>query len=191
MVLKVIGSLIMVAAGILAYLTIQDQATLKNIKSAIKDKNQAQCVQLTPAEQLVQLIDGDFSNLEQEGQLPKQWKSIATVEYRLSSELARAILGKAKPGIQRVKNGTHYLELEVLDLPDETNPGIILQASLFNIKSKNKIFEIGRTYTMNQLNKQLEEKSTPQASRNSSPQPQAPGEKAQSPPSSKKNKKED
>jgi len=185
MVFKVIGSLIMVAAGILAYLTIQDQATLKNIKGAIKDKNQVECVQLTPAEQLIQLIDDDFSNLEQEGQLPKQWKSIATVEYRLSSELARAILGKAKPGIQRVKNGTHYLEVEVLDLPDETNPGIILQASLFDIKSKNKIFEIGRTYTMNQLNKQPEEKSTPQTSPTSSPQPQVPAAETQNPTSSK------
>lgn len=160
----------MVAAGVLAYLIIQDQATVKNIKAAMRDKRQAECVQLTPAEQLIQLIDGDFSDLEQEGQLPKEWKSIATVEYRLSSDLARAILGKEKPGIQRVKNGTHYLEVEVLDLPDEKNPGIILQASLFDIKSKNKIFEIGRTYTMNQLNKQSEEKSPLQPSPTSKPQ---------------------
>ncbi|MFM6927299.1 MAG: hypothetical protein ACKOX6_02490 [Bdellovibrio sp.] len=170
MVFKIIGSLIMVTAGVLAYLTIQDQSSLRSKKGIFKNKAQAECIQQTPAEQLVQLIDDDFSNLEQEAQLPKQWKSIATVEYRTSSVLARAILGKSKPGIQRVKNGTHYLEVEVLDLPDETNPGIILQASLFDIKSKNKIFEIGRTYTMNQLNKQPEENNNSQTSQTTPPQ---------------------
>ncbi|MGE5086524.1 MAG: hypothetical protein ACM3MG_09510 [Bacillota bacterium] len=173
MVFKIIGSLIMIVAAVLAYQTIQDQSALKNIKTALKDKNQSECIQLTPAEQLVELIDDDFSSLEQQGLLPRQWKSIATVEYRISSDLARAILGKAKPGIQRVKKGTHYLEVEVLDLPDESNPGIILQASLFEIKSKNKIFEIGRTYTMNQLNRQSEEKNNPQAEARS-PLPQSP-----------------
>lgn len=158
MVFKILGSIIMVAAGILAYLIIQDQPAIKGIKKSISESTQEECIQLTPAEQLIELIDNDFAQLEQDGQLPKQWKSIATIEYRMGSELAKALLGKAKPGIQRVQNGSHYLEVEVLDLPDENNPGIILQASLFDIKSKNKIFEVGRTYTMNQLNKQLEEK---------------------------------
>ncbi|MNT75914.1 hypothetical protein D3C72_2148600 [compost metagenome] len=73
----------------------------------------------------------------------------------MGSELAKAILGKnRKPTFQRIKEGTAYLEMEIMDLPDEENPGIIIQASLFDIKSKNKIFEIGRTYTMNQLNKE-------------------------------------
>lgn len=156
MIFKILGSIIIVAAGVLAYLIVQDQPALKGITKSITSSKQ-ECIQLTPAEQLIELIDSDFAQLEQTGQLPKQWKSIATIEYRMGSELARALLGKAKPGIQRVQNGSHYLEVEVLDLPDENNPGIILQASLFDIKSKNKIFEIGRTYTMNQLNRQQPE----------------------------------
>lgn len=148
MIYKVLGALIIVAAGALAFLTLQDEdGPFK------KDKKVAACVQLTPAQQLSQMINDDFQVLAQEGQLPPEWNSIATVEIRMNSELARAILGKQRPNIQRVKDGKNYLELEVMDLPDEENPGVIIQASLFDIKSKNKIFEIGRTYTMNELNK--------------------------------------
>jgi hypothetical protein len=77
----------------------------------------------------------------------------------MGSELAKALLGKhRKPEFQRLKEGTAYLEMEIMDLPDDEDPGIIVQASLFDIKSKNKIFEIGRTYTMSQLNKEEPQK---------------------------------
>ncbi|WII71377.1 hypothetical protein QJS83_12980 [Bdellovibrio sp. 22V] len=151
MVYKLLGTFIIVAAGILAYLTFQDEMGGK--KGAKNAQPEESCVQLTPAQQLSKMINDDFQSLSQQGELPAQWNSIATVEIRMNSELARAILGKERPQIQRVKEGTSYLELEFMDLPDEENPGVIIQASLFDIKSKNKIFEIGRTYTMNDLNR--------------------------------------
>ncbi len=174
MLYKIIGALIIASAASIAFLTLKDEGTL-NIKKKITQKSEPACIQLTPAEQLVKLIDDDFKALGQAQQLPKQWGSIATIEYRNGSELARALLGKAKPGIQRVQNGTSYLEMEILDLPDETNPGIIIQASLFDIKSKNKIFEIGRTYTMNDLNHQTPpEKPKVEEPTNKKAQPQQP-----------------
>lgn len=148
MIYKVLGALIIVAAGILAFLTLQEET--KPVKG---DKKESACIQLTPAQQLAEMINKDFESLAQTQQLPPEWQSIATVEIRMNSELAKALLGKTRPHIQRVKEGTAYLELEVMDLPDEENPGIIIQASLFDIRSKNKIFEVGRTYTMNELNK--------------------------------------
>lgn len=148
MIYKVLGALIIVAAGILAFLTLQEES--KPVKG---DKKENACIQLTPAQQLAEMINKDFESLAQTQQLPPEWQSIATVEIRMNSELAKALLGKTRPHIQRVKEGTAYLELEVMDLPDEENPGIIIQASLFDIRSKNKIFEVGRTYTMNELNK--------------------------------------
>jgi hypothetical protein len=170
MVYKVFGGIIILVAGVLAFLVIQDQPEI--FGKASSKKADSSCVQLTPAEQLIQLIDEDLLTLRKNGNLPKAWDSIATVEYRNGSELARALLGRAKPGIQRIKEGTHYLEVEVLDLPDEKDPGIILQMSLFDIKSKNKIFELGRTYTMNQLNKQSEEKPAPAKSQQAGQNPQ-------------------
>lgn len=154
MIYKILGAFIIMAAGVLAFLTFKQEGIVLG-KKKNTPKAEVACVQLTPAEQLVKLIDDDFKQLAREGQLPAAWGNIATVEYRNGSELARALLGNAKPGIQRVKDGTSYLEVEILDMPDETNPGIILQTSLFDIKSKNKIFEIGRTYTMNDLNHQI------------------------------------
>lgn len=113
---------------------------------------ESECVQLTPSEQLRKLVEDDFAKLQRGHQLPEQWSTLINVEFKVRSDLARALLGSAKFNIPIVPKGTHFLEVEILDLPDETNPGIILQASLFDIQSKNKIFEIGRTYTMKDLN---------------------------------------
>lgn len=148
MVYKIIGSLVILAAGVLAFLIIQDGPSGNLIRKSDS------CVQLTPAQQLVKLINDDLAGLQHDGKLPKQWNSIATIEYKVRSELARTLLGSEKLALQRVKEGNYYLEVEVLDMPDETDPGIILQMSLKEIKSKNKIFEIGRTYLMSTLNRQ-------------------------------------
>jgi hypothetical protein len=145
MTYKILGTLIIIAAVAISYLTLKDE----NMKSFFGTK----CESLTPAQQLTHLIDEDFKKLAKENQLPKEWENIATVEYNMRSTLASALLGPERPHVQRIKDGKYFLEVEVIDIPDEINPGIILQTSLFDIKSKNKIFEIGRTYTMNQLNK--------------------------------------
>nr|BFD68074.1 hypothetical protein HAGR004_30960 [Bdellovibrio sp. HAGR004] len=157
MVAKLLGTLIILAALTIGYTILKEDLDLPKTSGK---KESAVCVQLTPAQQLAKMINDDFQNLEAEGQLPAEWKDIATVEIRMNSTLARTILGKERPNIQRVKQGANYLELEIVDLPDDENPGVIIQASLFNIKSKNKIFEIGRTYTMNDLNKIIPEKTT-------------------------------
>jgi hypothetical protein len=146
MIYKLIGTLVIAAAIGISYLTFKDE----NGKLFADNSN---CRQLTPAQQLTKLIADDFEQLEKNGQLPKQWKEIATIEYNMHSTLASALLGSERPRLQRIKDGKYFLEVEVIDMPDEVNPGIILQTSLFDIKSKNKIYEIGRTYTMNQLNR--------------------------------------
>lgn len=160
MIYKLLGGLIIGAAVAMAVLTLtQDESASENKSNKgwwatfVSPTVHDECRQLTPAEQLEALINQDFDELAAQGQLPTQWDSIATVEVRMNSDLAKALLGQRRPQIQRVQEGTAYLELEVMDLPDDDNPGIIIQASLFDIKSKNKIFEVGRTYTMNQLNK--------------------------------------
>lgn len=153
MIYKVFGALIIVAAGVLAFLILQDEPAIQIVTKGKKAAVEKACVQLTPAEQLAKMINDDFQALAEAGQLPAQWNSIATVEVRMNSQLARTILGKSRPNFQRVKDGKNFLELEFMDMPDEENPGVIIQASLFDIRSRNKIFEIGRTYTMNQLNR--------------------------------------
>jgi hypothetical protein len=145
MIYKVLGALIIIASAILAYLTFQDKV--------LSPEDSSSCLQLTPAQQMAKMIGDDFANLEKEGHLHKGWQSIATLEVRMNSKLAKAILGKTSFPIQRIKDGKNLLELDFLDLEDDENPGVIIQASLFDIKSKNKIYEIGRTYLMSDLNK--------------------------------------
>ncbi|WP_413575617.1 hypothetical protein ACLVWU_14790 [Bdellovibrio sp. HCB290] len=152
MIYKIIGTLVILAAGVLAFLIVQDNPTANFIKGT--KASQENCIQLTPAQQLVKLINDDISELKKSGQLPKEWNSIATIEYQVRSDLARTLLGSEKLTLQRVKEGNYYLEVEVLDMPDEKDPGIILQMSLKDIKTKNKFFEIGRTYLMSTLNRQ-------------------------------------
>lgn len=148
---KVLGVLMMVAAGTFAFMVFRDDTK----------HTSATCVQLTPAQQFSNMINDDFQRLRDAKQLPLEWAQIGTVEIRMNSVLAKTLLGQERPNIQRVKDGGYFLELEIVDLPDEENPGVIVQASLFEIKSKNKIFEIGRTYTMNELN-QVSTAETPE-----------------------------
>jgi hypothetical protein len=143
---KTLGFLIVAAAGFIAGLALKDDLI-------IPEKPIEAHRQQTPAEQTVLMIDRDFHQLGIDKQLPEAWLGIKTVEYKMGSFLAKSLLGDLRPHFPQNKEGNGHLEVEVLDLPDETNPGFILQVSLFDLKSKNKIFEVGRSYTMNDLNK--------------------------------------
>lgn len=161
MINKIFGVLIVIIALGLGYMVLEE-----DLRISPEDSPQV-CAQLTPAQQLANMITDDFEELRRSGQLPSEWSNIAVVEIRMNSTLARSILGKVRPNIPINQDGKAMLELEVLDMPDDENPGVIIQASLFDRKSKNKIFEIGRTYTMNDLNKipSEEQSSTPVAPR--------------------------
>lgn len=54
---------------------------------------------------------------------------------------------KANPG-----TAEYELEIDILDVPDESNPGFILQMSLIETATKNKVHELGRTYHWSSLN---------------------------------------
>lgn len=146
MVYRALGIVVILAAVSIILFTLNPEIRWP-LKATSED-----CKQLTPAEQLVQLIDQDLKELKKQKQLPEQWGSLSYVDYRLNSELGRALLGSLRPHIPQTKDGVAFAEVEILDLPDEENPGIILQISLFDKKTNNKIFEVGRTYSMAQLN---------------------------------------
>lgn len=148
MTTKLLGAIIFLGLGfMICKATTDSESKMPTTSSA--------CIQKTPAQQLANLIESDFQNLAKMDKLPLEWFSISKVETRVSSQLANAILGQERPNFKRIKEGSNYLEIEIMDMPDEINPGIIVQVSLFDIKSKNKIFEIGRTYDMTQLNQTI------------------------------------
>lgn len=155
MINKIMGSLIILTAIILTIIILNNEGLLPETKF-IDNVSGRGCKQLTPSEQLINLIENDFKELERTGQLPSEWSKIEKIEYKKNSQLAKAILGSATPTFKTSPNGGYILEVEILDLEDDTDPGVILQISVLHAKSENKIHEIGRTYTMSQLNNPIE-----------------------------------
>lgn len=154
MIYRILGLLILFAALAVVALTFKNDTDFsKLMTSSFFQAPAKSCHERTPAQQLTDLIRSDFDQLLRSNQLPAEWGQIGSMSLHMNSTLAKAILGKHTLPFKRIQEGTHFLEVEILDLPDEENPGIIIQASLFEIKSQNKIFEVGRTYTMSQLNK--------------------------------------
>lgn len=72
--------------------------------------------------------------------------AIHHVKFVYRSKDAHDFLKNHAPEFQTSENGGLWLEVEVLDLDDIENPGFITQTSVFDIKTKNKISEFGKTY---------------------------------------------
>ncbi len=159
MIYKILGSIVIVCAVVLGASVVYQEGLwpVSQKKANIGQSEHNICIEKTPSEQLRNLIEKDFATLHTQKELPTQWDQIGQVKIIRNSNLANAILGKFNPTFKTLENGSFYLEIELIDLEEDSNPGIILQASLFDKKTENKIFEIGRTYTMNNLNKISEE----------------------------------
>lgn len=95
-----------------------------------------------------ELVSEDFSLMKKKNLLPKAWDSIQYVAYNFHSDFQRALVGNRKFAIKDGPQGRHRLEIEFIDVPDEENPSVILQMSLFDLDSNNKIWEMGRTYAV-------------------------------------------
>lgn len=102
----------------------------------------------SPEVKLKTTIEKDINtSLAQEGEETKNNVSnIHHVKFVYRSTDALNFLKKHPPQFQTNKDGSIWLEVEVLDLQDNEAPGFITQISVFDIKSKNKISEFGQTY---------------------------------------------
>lgn len=76
------------------------------------------------------------------------------VELKYRSKKAHEFLQQNQPSFETHNNGTVWLEIEILDLPDPHNPGLITQTSVFDLKSNNKISEFGQTYYFKDFDKE-------------------------------------
>lgn len=100
----------------------------------------------------------DIKTLDEKGYLSKQWKNIAEVEYKYNSELQKSILPEKFLDTLRHPKGHYRMEVEIIDLPNPEKTTLILQMSLLNIKTGNKVSEIGRTYDFTQFMKKEKSK---------------------------------
>jgi hypothetical protein len=102
----------------------------------------------------------DIEKLKAAGNLPPEWDRIEKVAYKESSERTQAWIENRPLGLIRTKkDGDHYLTITLVDFADKEKYGVIVQYELFNSKSQNKIWELGRTFVLEDYSKKDETKS--------------------------------
>ena len=105
----------------------------------------------TPDEKIVKLWQQDISSLKQSGSLPKEWQQIKEVKLIATSDKSKKWANKIKtPPIKTQTNGTHNLEVLLLDWEADGQKGFIVQYDLIESKSQNLIWELGRTFVLNE-----------------------------------------
>ena len=135
-----LGSLLLIFAGIVVFFA--QESTQKQLEWYLADNPQRLSI----------TVERKLEEAAKEGKLPKEWASLAGVTYSIQSDLGKKLLEKQQPEftlLPDITENSSTLEVEVLDLPDESNPGLIFQMSL--IKNKNKIHELGLTVYLSEL----------------------------------------
>jgi hypothetical protein len=129
---KIIGIILLICAGILFRYNFEDFLEM-----------------FSPNEKLKTAIIRDTENSLK--QLSQNSKSdikpvIQHLELRYRSKDAHELLKNHRPSFTTKKDGKIWIEIEILDLPDNDNPGLITQTSVFDTETNNKISEFGQTY---------------------------------------------
>ena len=110
---------------------------------------------LGPPATFGEYISRDLAQSYKDGSLPPQWGLIQKIKYRDLSEANKQIIQKDELAIPTQPAGQYELEIETLDVSDDQKPKIILQMSLFDMRSNNKIWELGKTYSYEQFTSQF------------------------------------
>lgn len=132
----------------------------------------------SPEVKLKTTIEKDINtSLVQESKENKS--NIHHVKFVYRSTDALNFLKKHPPQFQTNKEGSIWLEVEVLDLDDNETPGFITQISVFDVKTKNKISEFGQTYYYKDFDKDFklsitETSPTPEVQSSQAPTKESP-----------------
>ena len=88
----------------------------------------------------------DVALLEGSTALPKQWFDVSEVEIFGGTPETKGWLRKISPPIAvKTASGQHKLEVLVVAWEEEGIRGVLVQYNLVDLKSKNMIWELGRT----------------------------------------------
>ena len=98
-------------------------------------------------------IKTDFSNLKSGGQLPQEWSQIGSLSFINKSKLKDIDQRRFQKAFPQQEGGSYHLESILVDWIKGKKHSFILQLSLIEKSSKNKIWELGRTYSLVQDSK--------------------------------------
>ena len=100
---------------------------------------------------------------QKENELPGQWVSIGSVTFNNHVDQGSPMIIQSELKIPIRTGGHYHLEIEGFNFPEDKNPKLILQMSLFDIRSKNKVWELGKTFTMDDFKNLSASKESPDA----------------------------
>ncbi len=88
----------------------------------------------------------DVALLESSKSLPQQWFDVSEVEVYGGTPETKSWLRRIQlPIIAKNPNGQHKLEVLVVAWEEDGQKGVLVQYNLVDLKSKNMIWELGRT----------------------------------------------
>lgn len=170
MVQKLLGLLLLAGAGFLAWNALNEHSVSPTASKKEAPKNLS----------FSEFVSNDLLSLKSEGHLPKEWDEIQHVSYLMHSAFQRELIGKNKiAAIPETPAGRYKMEIEFIDVPDDENPGLILQMSMMDVQTNNKVWELGRTYPLKSFLK-----AEPKEQKNPAPASGTPDESATTKPSS-------
>lgn len=99
-------------------------------------------------EKLEMLIEKDLDLLRQNGSLPKELNSLAKLEVYGGTDQAKVWINNLSLPFKLAEDGTHDLEVLVVDWEEGTKDGVMVQYNLVDRKSGNMVWELGRTFIL-------------------------------------------
>ena len=102
----------------------------------------------SPAQKLTAIMKADFSKLQKQGRLPEEWNHIGTFSFINKSSLQNMDSDSMERAFIQQQDGTYHLESILTDWSKNKKHYFVLQLSLIEMSSKNKIWEFGRTYSL-------------------------------------------
>ncbi|HRO68093.1 MAG TPA: hypothetical protein PL182_11060 [Pseudobdellovibrionaceae bacterium] len=148
MIQKLLGLILLAGAGFLAWNAFYEKSLSPNSQKAEAPKSVS----------FSDFVSTDLSSLRSQGHLPKEWDEIQHVSYLMHSAFQRELIGKHKiSAIPENPSGRYKMEIEFIDVPDDEDPSLILQMSMMDIQTNNKVWELGRTYPLKAFLKQPSE----------------------------------
>lgn len=116
------------------------------------------CTNVTSSNHFFKMWQADLDQIK--ANLPPQWNEIEKVTYKDSSERTKAWIENRPVGLIRTKKGgDHYLLVTLVDFSDKEKYGVIAQYELFESKTDNKIWELGRTFILEDYGKKENNKN--------------------------------
>jgi hypothetical protein len=101
-----------------------------------------------PVQKLDRLWAEDIKLLETSNKLPKGWFKLKNIELYGGTDEAKAWLKRLNVPIKTTKDGTHSLEILLLVFDEDGKKGAAIQYDMVDIKTKNLVWELGRTFIL-------------------------------------------